>query len=87
MSIRASKQAAMRGRDEASLPDAMARQSGYPAWVDGLASEDAREGPRAFAEARSGVKGALRPHRDPPADAPYSSIGVMPGSPLAMARR
>jgi enoyl-CoA hydratase/carnithine racemase len=38
MSIRASKQAAMRGQDEASLADALRRQTTYPAWVDWQAS-------------------------------------------------
>ena len=55
MSIRASKQAAMRGQDEASVADAMRNQTTYPAWVDWQASHDAREGPRAFAEKRSPV--------------------------------
>jgi crotonobetainyl-CoA hydratase len=55
MSIRASKQAAMRGQDEANLADAMRNQSSYPAWVAWAASEDAREGPRAFAEKRPPV--------------------------------
>jgi enoyl-CoA hydratase/carnithine racemase len=55
MSIRASKQAAMRGQDEASLADAMRHQTTYPAWVEWQASDDAREGPRAFAEKRAPV--------------------------------
>jgi enoyl-CoA hydratase/carnithine racemase len=55
MSIRASKQAAMRGQDEASVADAMRHQTAYPAWVDWQASNDAREGPRAFAEKRPPV--------------------------------
>jgi len=55
MSIRASKQAAMRGQDEANLADAMRNQSSYPAWIAWAASEDAREGPRAFAEKRPPV--------------------------------
>jgi len=55
MSIRASKQAAMLGQNEASLADAMRHQTAYPAWVDWQASEDAREGPRAFAEKRTPV--------------------------------
>ena len=52
MSIRASKQAAMRGQDEASLADAMRHQRDYPAWLEWQESHDAREGPRAFAEKR-----------------------------------
>jgi enoyl-CoA hydratase/carnithine racemase len=55
MSIRASKQAAMRGLDETTLADAMRHQVGYPAWAAWQASQDAREGPLAFAEKRPPV--------------------------------
>lgn len=53
MAIRASKQAAMRGLDETSLADAMRNQASYPAFAAWRASEDAIEGPRAFAEKRA----------------------------------
>ncbi len=53
LSIRASKQAAMRGLDEPSLADAMRNQAAYPAFAAWRASEDAVEGPRAFAEKRA----------------------------------
>ncbi len=52
MSIRASKQAVTRGLGEASVADALARQNAYPAVQAMMASEDLREGPRAFAEKR-----------------------------------
>jgi crotonobetainyl-CoA hydratase len=55
MSIRASKQAAMRGQDEPSLADAMRHQKDYPAWRQWQTSHDAQEGPRAFAEKRPPV--------------------------------
>lgn len=55
MSIRASKQTVMRGLDEPSLATAIANQSDYPAYAAWRASEDAREGPRAFAEKRPPV--------------------------------
>jgi crotonobetainyl-CoA hydratase len=51
MSIRASKQAAMRGLN-ATLPDAIAEQREYPAVQDMIASADFVEGPKAFAEKR-----------------------------------
>lgn len=50
--IRASKETAMRGLDEPTLADAMRNQSGYPAFKAWAASDDPREGPRAFAEKR-----------------------------------
>jgi enoyl-CoA hydratase/carnithine racemase len=53
MAIRASKQAAMLGQNEASLADALRHQNSYPAWVDWQSSDDAQEGPRAFAEKRA----------------------------------
>lgn len=52
MSIRASKEAMMRGLEEPGLAEAMRRQSDYPAFAAWRASDDAREGPRAFAEKR-----------------------------------
>lgn len=53
MSIRASKQTVMRGLDEPSLAEAIANQTRYPAFAAWRESEDAREGPRAFAEKRA----------------------------------
>jgi crotonobetainyl-CoA hydratase len=53
MSIRASKQTVMRGLDEPSLKVAMANQASYPAYAAWRTSDDAQEGPRAFAEKRS----------------------------------
>jgi len=55
MAIRASKDAIRRGLEEPTLADALARQSGYPGLVEMWASEDYREGPRAFAEKRDPV--------------------------------
>jgi enoyl-CoA hydratase/carnithine racemase len=52
MAIRASKDTAMRGLDEASLADAMRNQAGYPGFAAWRTSDDACEGPRAFAEKR-----------------------------------
>jgi enoyl-CoA hydratase/carnithine racemase len=49
--VRATKQAALQGRDTANVREAMFTH--YPA-VDRLwASDDVREGPRAFAEKRA----------------------------------
>jgi enoyl-CoA hydratase/carnithine racemase len=53
MSIRASKETVMRGLDESGVEAAMKNQSGYPAYAAWALSEDAREGPRAFAEKRA----------------------------------
>lgn len=53
MSIRASKEAVMRGLDEPSLAEAMRNQKDYPQFAAWRASDDAREGPRAFAEKRA----------------------------------
>ena len=53
LSIAASKESIMRGLDEASLEAAMSNQSDYPAFHRWQRSEDAREGPKAFAEKRS----------------------------------
>jgi enoyl-CoA hydratase/carnithine racemase len=52
MSVRASKQAVLRGLDEASLEGAIREQRRYPAVAALFASEDFVEGPRAFAEKR-----------------------------------
>lgn len=51
MSVRASKQAVMRGL-EVSLEQALADQADYPAIKAMWASADAREGPKAFADKR-----------------------------------
>ena len=51
-SIRATKEAAMRGLDEPSLEAAIKAQAGYRTWVAHRGSHDAREGPLAFAEKR-----------------------------------
>ena len=53
MSIRASKQAVLRGLDEPSLEAAIRGQGGYPAVRALFKSEDFVEGPRAFAEKRA----------------------------------
>lgn len=53
MSTRASKQVIHRGLEEAGVAAAIANQSGYPAFAAWKDSEDAQEGPRAFAEKRS----------------------------------
>jgi enoyl-CoA hydratase/carnithine racemase len=53
MSVRASKQAIHRGLEETGVAAAMANQSDYPAFAAWADSEDAQEGPRAFAEKRS----------------------------------
>ena len=52
MSIRASKETVLHGLDEPSLAAAMAAQADYPAFAAWRSSDDAREGPRAFAEKR-----------------------------------
>jgi crotonobetainyl-CoA hydratase len=51
MSLRATKQVALQGLDEASLKAAMDRS--YSAVTALLRSDDFREGPRAFAEKRA----------------------------------
>jgi enoyl-CoA hydratase/carnithine racemase len=53
LSIAASKEAIMRGLDEPSLQAAMANQDDYPAFFQWRRSEDAVEGPKAFAEKRA----------------------------------
>ena len=50
--IRASKETVMRGLDEPSLTDAIRNQKSYPAFATWRSSEDAKEGPLAFAEKR-----------------------------------
>ncbi len=55
MSIRASKETVYRGLDEPSLAVALGNQGNYPAYQAWRASDDAREGPRAFAEKRKPV--------------------------------
>jgi enoyl-CoA hydratase/carnithine racemase len=52
MAVRASKEAAMLGLSEASVEAALSAQAGYPAVEAWKASDDYREGPRAFAEKR-----------------------------------
>ena len=52
LSVRATKQVAIRGLDEPRLRDAMANERELPAMATLLRSEDFREGPRAFAEKR-----------------------------------
>ena len=42
----------MRGLDEPSLQAAIANQGAYPAFAAWRTSDDAKEGPRAFAEKR-----------------------------------
>jgi crotonobetainyl-CoA hydratase len=53
MSVRATKQAALRGLDEPSLEAAVKNQGGYPAVRALYKSEDFVEGPRAFSEKRA----------------------------------
>jgi enoyl-CoA hydratase/carnithine racemase len=53
MSVRASKQTAYAGLDEASLETATRRQRQYPAAAAMLASEDFLEGPLAFSQKRA----------------------------------
>ncbi|RDV06608.1 enoyl-CoA hydratase [Sphingorhabdus pulchriflava] len=55
MSIRASKEAVYRGLDESGVAAAMRNQKSYPAFAAWAESDDAREGPRAFAEKRPPV--------------------------------
>jgi len=52
MSIRASKEAVMKGLDEPTLEDAIKSQMRYPAVAALFQSEDFREGPLAFAQKR-----------------------------------
>jgi enoyl-CoA hydratase/carnithine racemase len=55
LSIRATKEAAMRGLDESTLASAISGQASWPAFRGWLAAEDTIEGPRAFAEKRTPV--------------------------------
>src|SRR5690606_40009743 len=55
LSVRASKETALRGLDEPSLQAALAAQNDYPAYAAWRQAEDTREGPRAFAEKRAPV--------------------------------
>ena len=52
LSVAASKESIMRGLDEPSLETALAVQKDYPAFAKWQKSEDAIEGPKAFAEKR-----------------------------------
>jgi enoyl-CoA hydratase/carnithine racemase len=52
LSVRASKQALMRGLDEPSLAQAVRNEREYPAARAMLESQDYIEGPKAFAEKR-----------------------------------
>jgi len=52
MSVRAAKETVQKGLEEGSLEIAMKAQWKYPAIVAMFASDDAKEGPRAFAEKR-----------------------------------
>src|SRR3984885_11335378 len=52
MSVRASKQAVYRGLAEATLEDALKNQMRYPAVSAMFASDDFKEGPKAFAQKR-----------------------------------
>ncbi len=53
LSLAASKEAIMKGLDEPSLEAAMTHQEDYPAFYKWRRSEDAKEGPKAFAEKRT----------------------------------
>ena len=53
LSVRASKQAVLMGLDEASLEEALKKQTDYPAFVKMISSSDADEGPLAFAQKRA----------------------------------
>ena len=55
LSIRASKEAVMRGLDEPSLENAIRDQESHPAYAAWKTADDTREGPRAFAEKRPPV--------------------------------
>ncbi|MGF6999356.1 enoyl-CoA hydratase-related protein [Paraburkholderia sp. GAS32] len=52
LAVRAAKQTILRGLDERGLSEALSLQGQYPAVLAMYASEDAIEGPRAFAEKR-----------------------------------
>lgn len=55
MSIRASKECVRLGLDESGVEAAMKNQPNYPAFKAWAASDDAKEGPRAFAEKRQPI--------------------------------
>ncbi len=55
ISIRASKEAVMRGLDELSVKDAMKNQESYPLFKQWRTAEDTKEGPLAFAQKREPV--------------------------------
>lgn len=55
LSIRATKQVAMRGLGEPDLATAISAQADYPAFAAWRVAEDTAEGPRAFAEKRAPV--------------------------------
>jgi crotonobetainyl-CoA hydratase len=50
--VRATKEAALRGLEEATVGAAIRAQSGYPEWKNHFSSPNAREGSRAFVEKR-----------------------------------
>lgn len=52
LAVQLTKELAMWGLDQPTLADALARQVEQPAFDRWMASEDAREGPKAFAEKR-----------------------------------
>lgn len=52
LALMASKATVMRGLDEPDLASALANQASYPAYAAWRGSDDALEGPRAFAEKR-----------------------------------
>lgn len=52
LAVRLTKELAMWGLDQPTLADALEKQVEHPAFRRWMASEDAREGPRAFAEKR-----------------------------------
>ncbi len=53
LSVRATKEAALRGLDEPSLADALKNQNDYPAYAQWRTSEDLQEGRAAFSEKRA----------------------------------
>ncbi len=55
ISIRASKEAVMRGLDELSVKDAIKNQESYPLFKQWRGAEDTKEGPIAFADKREPV--------------------------------
>jgi crotonobetainyl-CoA hydratase len=55
LSVRATKEAAMRGFGEGGVEAAMQAQADYPAYRAWMGADDSREGARAFAEKRNPV--------------------------------